>query len=351
MAKESVLSDKEKDSFEIEKFIFHIIIQDGLTPIYLDEVNLEPDQIEFFKKRFIDISEGVQHVFSDRANSNFVSNCTEMLSDPDANFINMSKKISYSFKQEHNKNTTDGVFITSIVKVEGTRRLIFLLKLDNRKVYQYKLTGNKALLEEIKQTFVEDKKAIQKSALIDISDHYSWDVLAMERNPGSKTAIRDYFSKFLTVVEKETPSKLTLLALSAVKNWAITNKSDLDPDQDVSSYKSRAVGYLMGTGTYKTKNYLDAVIIDDDLERKDRLTKSLKAYFDEVGLSGQSFTPNKNSVSQSARKNVRKTAEDVKIEWVGDPAESNITIPSERNKNDDLYHIIIKTREIYNKDY
>lgn len=49
MPKESVLTDNEKASFEIKIYI-SIIIEGALQPIYLDEVILEPEQIEFFKK-------------------------------------------------------------------------------------------------------------------------------------------------------------------------------------------------------------------------------------------------------------------------------------------------------------
>lgn len=41
MAKESVLSQAEKDSFKIKRFIFHIIRKDELNPIFLDEVILD----------------------------------------------------------------------------------------------------------------------------------------------------------------------------------------------------------------------------------------------------------------------------------------------------------------------
>jgi len=71
MARESVLTTVEKESFEIDRFIFHIIIEADPAPIYLDEVTLNEDQIRFFKSRFIDISEGVQHIFKDPENSSF----------------------------------------------------------------------------------------------------------------------------------------------------------------------------------------------------------------------------------------------------------------------------------------
>jgi hypothetical protein len=350
MSKESVLYQNEKDSFEIKKFIFHIIIEGQLQPVYLDEVILETEQVIFFKQRLVDVSEGVQHIFEARDKSEFVTDCSSLISDPDKNFIQISKKLAYSFKTHHNKQTANGVFITALVTVEGKRDLIFLLKIDHRKVYQYHLKDSKALLTELTRTFVEDRKAIQKSALIDVSDYYSWDVLAKERNPPAKKALRDYFAAFLTVIEKDTPSTLTPKAVRAVREWAISHISELDDQQDVSSYKSRAIGYLMGTSVFKTDDFIDAVILDEDEDRAGRLKTSLKAHFDEIGLTGQSFVPNKTSLTPAARKHIRETAEGVKIEWEGDPLESNIILPAERNNNDGMFHILIKTNNIANAD-
>lgn len=344
--KESVLSQEEKDSFEIEKFIFHIIIQEEINPLYLDAIELTPQQVNFFKERFIDVSEGIQHLFQDKKNSGFYDDCLSILADPDKNFIEVSKKITASFKGHHNKNTNDGVFITSLVKVEGTRYLIFFLKLDHRKVYEYTVEKKKALLHEITKTFVEDKKAIQKSALVDVSDHYGWDVLATDRTATGRTALRKFFSDFLSVIEKETPSKLTEKAAGSVRLWAIANKPALDPKQEISAYKKRAIDYLSSTARFKTKDFINAVIQDENDARKEKLLKSFKDYCDEIGLSGQSFVPNKNSIDRKTRRNIRRTAEGVKIEWEGDAIENNIDIPPKANKNDGLFHIVIKTSRI-----
>jgi len=351
--KESVLTDVEKESFEIEKFIFHIILESELKPIYLDEIVLvDKDQIEFFKQRFKDVSEGVQHVFVEKNKSNFYKDCNQLLKDPGKHFLTISEKLTASFKEFHNKNMNDGVFITSIVKVNKTRRLIFLLKIDHKKVYEYHIKGKKALLTEITKTFVEDKKAIQKSALVDISDHYSWDVLATDRSATGKLALRDYFAKFLNVVEKDTPSSLTPKVISAVRKWAIANKETGKLQHEVSNYKNKVIDYLKGAAKYKTKDCINAVLDEEDDDEKGELSKSLKSFFDDSGLTGQSFAPNLNRIDTAARKHIRRTAEGVVIQWEGDPAELNIEIPIVPNNNDGLYHILIKTSnlEVIDKD-
>ncbi|MFT0368448.1 hypothetical protein [Bacteroides faecis] len=51
MKRESVLTEKDKESIEIVQFIFHIIIEKDAKPLYLNQVSLNNEQIEFFKKK------------------------------------------------------------------------------------------------------------------------------------------------------------------------------------------------------------------------------------------------------------------------------------------------------------
>ncbi|SDE18054.1 nucleoid-associated protein [Pedobacter soli] len=350
MAKESVLSKAEKESFQIEKFIFHIIFKEDLQPEYLEEVTLNEAQETFFKSRFAEISEGTQFIFSDKKRSNIYKDCEDIVGDPDKNFIRASKSITYEFRKEHNKSTTDGVFITALVSVNGGQKLIFLLKLDHIKVYQYKVTKNKALLKEIKDTFSEDKRAIQKAAIVDISDYYKWDVLAKDRSATQlDTGITDYFRRFLDVVELETPSKLTELALRVASRWAGQNIDTLDPEQDPSAYKGRAIAYLKNADKFDTDEFINTIIYDEDADRRQLLANSLKALMDDMGLSGQSFRPNAGTLSKSQVKNIRETAERVKIEWEGKAEESNIDIPNHPDE-DGYYTITIRTSRINNLD-
>lgn len=164
----------------------------------------------------------------------------------------MSKEIAQLFKLAHTNNTSDGVFIVSVASI-GERKLLFLVKLDHKTIYQYKLQGTQALLEEVKNTFSEDKSAIQKVTLIDTSDKAAWDVLTTDRAArGTDNYITNYFRNFLGVNPRETDSDLTKKALSAARKWAMLNKGNIDPKQEISLYKNRAKGYH---ASQQTKRY------------------------------------------------------------------------------------------------
>lgn len=344
MAKESVLTLEEKQSIQIEKFIFHIIIQEEDSPHYLDEVVITDEQKSFFRERLIAVSQGNQLLFNDKENNATYNLAKKIIENVEDNFLDASKELTASFKSRHNKNTSDGVFITALVSIQNTRKLVFLVKLDHKKVYEYKLKGTTALLSEIKNTFIEDKSAVQKVALIDTSDYFLWDALAYDRaKPGDLT---EYFKQFLGVRFRDTPSVWTVAAIRHANSWATINRSIIDPSQEPSKYKSRAIQYLLSTDLFDSNNYIDNVIFDEDENRRQILKDSFSTFITEKGLTGQSFKPNKNSMTRAVKKNTVLTREGVKIEWDGAADESNIRVPNEKNPQDGLYHITILTDQI-----
>lgn len=341
MAKESVLSMAEKDAIRIEKLIFHIIITDAVAPTYLDEIEITDEQKKFFKERLADAAQGRQYVFT--TNSPKMQQLSkEIITADNKRFVEISKEITESFQQTHRGNTNNGVFIVSVASI-NKRKLLFLVKIDHKKVYEYKLKGTKALLEEVKNTFIEDKTAIQKVALIDTNNIVSWDALVYDRSKPS--GITEYFAKFLSVLPRETESDLTKKFQSAARTWASNNRSIIDPNQEPAMYKNRARDYLMNTDNVDSERYIDAVIVDDNDGRRNVLKGSFRLYLTENGLYGQQFSPNKNAITPKERKNIRQTAEGVRVEWMGNPQDNNITISNTPNQNGD-YSILITSSNI-----
>ena len=249
MARESVLSISDKEAIKIEKLIFHIIISEDAQPIFLEELVINAEQQNFFKNRLADAAQGRQYIFT--SDDPLIKNLTKkIILASDSEFLNISKEIANSFHIAHRgKSTNNGVFIISIASIKK-RKLLFLIKLDHKKIYEYVLQGNKALLKEVKNTFSEDKSAIQKVALIDIDSDVVWDVLVFDRSkPGG---ITDFFARFLSVLPRETERDLTIKLQSAARKWASENKKNIDPDQEPSYYKNRARNYLMNTDLFDT---------------------------------------------------------------------------------------------------
>src|SRR5690606_6847137 len=102
---------------------------------------------------------------------------------------------------------------------------IALIKMDQKKVLEYELEeteeGRKAKMREIADSFIESKDAVQKVAIIDISETFAWDILAKERK--RTEGIAEYFKNFLNANMRDTSSGLTRKTIGEVKKWSKLN--------------------------------------------------------------------------------------------------------------------------------
>lgn len=343
MPRESVLSDADRNQIRIEKLIFHIILKDELQPRYLNEVTMTNEQRSFFRDRLEDAAAGRQFVFLEDSVTKAKSE--ELINCDNARFVQLSKELTADFRRQHGASTNDGVFIVSVASI-GARKLIFLIKFDHKKIYQYHVQdGGRALLREVQDTFSEDKSSIQKVALIDVGDTAVWDVLVTDlRAKPEKGYITDYFKQFLGVIPRETDTDLTKQALSIAFKWAVENQADLPETQEASDYKSRAKAFLLGNETFDSDAFINSVILDSDAARRERHRTSFKQKMEADGLYGQHFTLIHSALKRSATKNVRLTREGVRIEWEG-AAEDVYYSVRDRDENGQQT-IIIKTGEI-----
>ena len=345
MAKESVLTPAEKASISIQNFIFHILIPNAEEPTYLSEVILTDAQKGFFCGRLVEAAKGTQYLFTDR-DASTPSSCLNILENPENNFIAESERLANDFLGRHRSQMNSGVFITAVINITKDNGdeipLISLIKMDHAKVYEYLTektdTGLVAKLQEIINTFVEDQKAIQKVALIDINDHYTWDILASQRH--STEGIAEYFEGFLSAKLREDASHWTRQAFSTVSQWAIRNKADLPEGQDPSSFKQRARQYLETHNAFDTDAFINMVVFDDDEEHADQLKVSLRTQLAEAGVEGQEFEPKPNSLNSSVVKNTKMTREGVTIAWDGDASTVGIRFETMQSGKE---RIIIET--------
>lgn len=344
MAKESMLTEAEKEAIRIDKFIFHIIIKDNAVPRYLNSVDISGEQRTFFRLRLAEAAQGRQYVFN--VGSPLKDLATQILAADNDRFVELSRTIAANFQATHSSSTNDGVFIIATASTLNNRNLLFLVKLDHKKIYQYHVEDNRALLQEVQDTFSEDKTAIQKVALIDVNERVVWDVLVFDRGSrADKGNITDYFKRFLGAEARETESDLTRKALSIVNLWATQNKSLLDPSQGIAKYKKRGKDYLLNHDEFDTNAFVESVIQDENVVRRQTLKESFLSYMNENGLAHQNFSIKKSAINRSLTKNIRQTAEGVKIEWEGTEQDGKIDIPNQPDENGE-YLIKIRTSNI-----
>lgn len=323
---DSVLSQAQRDSLAIHNLIFHIIdpeIKEDDHVVYLDEVQLQEKQKDFFLDRLRDIAEGTQYVFSQDA-VHLKEKCEALLDDED-NFNQLSRQITADFAGRHQEQMSAGVFVIAVVTflaaAHNQRKLILLVKMDRRPSfsYKYKNEGGKriAIMEEVENALSETKAAVQKSAVIDVTNFFAWDVLAYDRV--KKPLLSDYFKGFLGVLNRHQDSELTRIAHATVRKWAkVLKVEDLPEGEDLFSFTGRAFNYLSDRDQFDTDSFVDTVVRDEDVARKAVLSAGLRQALVDAGVAGQLFSPKPASIPKRDSQQVYKTAEGVTISFVGD---------------------------------
>lgn len=332
---DGVLSQAQRESLEIVSFIFHIIDTDAEGDedvVFLDEVHLLATQKKFFLDRLRDIAEGTQYLFKQDA-VHLKEKCQQLIDAPDR-FIELSRQITTDFSGRHQGQMSAGVFIVSVVKylaaAHDWRQLVFLVKMDKQPSFTYSYEEKEgrriAVINEVKNSLNESKNAIQKSALIDVSDQFAWDVLAFDRVK-KPAGLGDYFRAFLGVTERQQDAVLTRTAHGQVRKWAKKLATEqLPPGEDLNTFAGRSLNYLNDHDVFDTDEYLNAVVRDEDVDRKAALMGSLRDALAEAGVAGQQFRPQPGSLRNNERKQVYQTLEGVTISFEGSPEAMGMTI-------------------------
>ncbi|WP_145603099.1 nucleoid-associated protein [Yersinia intermedia] len=328
---ESVLSKGQIESLEISDFIFHIINADaeGDKTIFLDSVTLAEAQKAFFLNRLKECAKGTQYVFEDDVDS-LSEKCNKLVAG-EKNFVGTSKDITQSFAKLHAGSAADGLFVVSVVRYLRSpneyKSLLFLVKLDKTATltYSYEEKDGKkiAIINEVPNALSESKQAVQKSALIDLSGSFAWNVLAYDRVDSNLT---DYFRKFLSVKLRQTPSTLTIETHKAVRAWArLIPKESLPEGEDANTIIGRSISYFESCETFDTDRFLESVIRHNDKKVRKVLTDELHEKLVGIGVAGQQFKPTPSSISRRDKTVIYETAEGVVITFVGDAAAAGLT--------------------------
>jgi len=348
---EGVLGQAQRDSLEIVDFIFHIIDPDAADEdrvIFLDEVQLQDKQKNFFLERLQDVAEGTQYVFQDDA-VHLKEKCEQILASP-GDFNEVSRQITRDFAGRHKEQMSAGVFVIAVVTYQATsqlrKKLILLVKMDKRPSFSYthRMQGTRrvAVMTEVPNALSETKAAVQKSAVIDVTDQFAWDVLAFDRV--KRPRLSDYYKAFLGVTERQQDSEWTRIAHATVKKWVKKlTPEQMPPGEDVFTYTGRAFNYLQDHDTFDTDGFLDAVVRDTDGERKLAMQTLLREELATTGVAGQSFSPKPSSLPKKDVKQTYRTAEGVVITFEGDKVAAGLSIQTTANGGK---RIIIETTSL-----
>lgn len=224
----------------VERIIFHIIGPDLKAPKILTEVEDPSTHSEFFIARLTETSKGTRYNFNPA--SGVKAQIQQALHSPHA-FVDCSQILAERFQAlyESDKRLIPGVLMLLQIK-NAHETYAAIIKYDDIKVISYKTHETKdgktkPILDHILNTFVQDKKALQKSALIKIDGEFGH-LICIDRS-GKNGDITEKFKSFLDIKRKFTHETLTDRLLIALTETVKAN-TDIIPKSVTSSLKSAA---------------------------------------------------------------------------------------------------------------
>lgn len=252
-------SDEERASLEIERMVFHLVGPSEEQFVRLEA--LEPGRFaDFFLDRIRSVEGGAAYRFSD------ASATRERLSRIDADlelFQEESERLAGDFQRKHGGGAAAGAFLVFTVRA-GDVRLFALLKYDDEVVLTYEVEetaeGRKRVtLDALERTFVQNRNALQKAALIRLAEGGGELVVSDRQNPQK---VARYFEGFLDATRVHADVDLTATLVGVTRELIRSNPDLVGPEVHRERTRrtfdaARAGGQIAGDNQ---KAYLESVV-------------------------------------------------------------------------------------------
>jgi hypothetical protein len=248
-------------------------------------------------------------------------------------FQEESEKLATAFNDAHGGTAAVGAFLLFKLTC-STGRIFALLKFEDEKVLTYdfkKGSGpNKPVptFGEIERTFVQNRNALQKAALIRLDSNEDDVCLVDRQNPHGPAA---YFEQFLRVRRKRTEEELTTAIISATLKTAMKFKDTLPADvtKNLSQRLYNAGRSGASVDGEKAEEWLKSVVgpLPDDSP----LLKEFSAELRRQRLAGESFKLDKNAIPAPRVRHV-ETESGVKVIFPVGLKQSVVSVDSKKGE-------------------
>jgi hypothetical protein len=243
------------DRLRIRRMIFHVVgpAEDDL--VLMDEVDVSGFEAFFLARiRETNIGNRFEFIGPDQGVRRSLGS---MNADPDR-FVQSSKEVAESFHINHRATSSRGAFI--IAELTGAGAPAFaLIKFDDQTVLSFRQEqtadgGMRAVVSSVDNTFIEDRKAMQKSALVCLTDD-GGSLAVFDR--ANQRNITDYFKAFLGVRRLWTPKEATT-RLKRALDAAFQANRDEAPNEVRQSWRHRLHGEVQQRETVGPEGDLEA---------------------------------------------------------------------------------------------
>lgn len=335
------LTDDEREQLRIESMILHVVGDEEFDP----QPTRAVEYATFFIGRILDTDTAA--VFQFKKVSGSRDQLQNMASGV-ATFEAGAQILSREFSRQHGATARDGAFFIFDLRTDDPGvRIYSLIKYDYREaIEQSEGENGQQRLRRIIHALIDDKKAIQKGALIRIVNGQAEPMVAACDRTKPAPEIADYFATFLDVERTHSDEELNRRLVEALRR-TFSDCKDLLPNNDVAKALQQAKGVLRDRQQIDEEAIVDAVLAAAGHPANDetrvllrrRTTQKLRAH----RLMGLAFPPDRKVLRKPPLRMIR-TTEGVTVTY---PDEDNaVTVRRARNPEGEGETITITTDRV-----
>lgn len=314
------LTQQEATSLRITNMILHVVGVETFTA----ERERAVEHAEFFIDRIRDTD--VAPIYSFNDDSPTKAQLERIASRTDS-FEQGAQNLSRDFARLHVGTSRDGAFfIFELETDEAQTKIYSLIKYDYRQVIEQADSVDGGLLRRIVHAFIDDKKAIQKSAIVRVVNGVAHADLSARDRVKAPPEIGDYFANFLGVTRTLSDQQLNVRLVDVLRG-TLTACKELLPDQDVARAFRRAKAILRDRLEIGEVPIAEAVVAvagnPEDENIRAELQAQLSRRIRSSKLEGLMFPPDQQILQKPPLRKVR-TTEGVTLMYPDDSGDTTV---------------------------
>ena len=335
----SFFTEEEEASLTIKKMILHVV--GGKNFEAMPERDLEEES--FFTGKILETAASPVFMFKNLSASRRE---LEAIANGDIGFEAGAQGLARSFNTAHVSGSADGVLCMFELVVDDPSVVIFsLIKYDYKFALEQDDANPQKSLRRILTALVDDKKAIQKTALVRVINGVaSQDVSATDRTKQGPD-IADYFADFLSVTRAVSNSELSEISRKLLRSILQACKKDL-PGEDVPKAIKHAQGILGRRLKIDENAIVEAVLVaagtPDDVKVANRLERETRKRVKSSKLHELTFKPDRKILRQPYMRKII-TVEGVTITFPDKTDNPNVRVV---HLEDERKQIIVETNRV-----
>lgn len=324
----SFLDDVELTSLAIRQSVFHIV-GPGDEHFKLLEAFDAGQHANFFLDRVRSIHSGSRYEFLPDSP---VRAQLARIADDRTRFQEESEKLATAFNAAHGGSTAVGAFLVLELACQD-QELFALMKFEDEKVLSYDFVKGKSgkphpTFGALERTFVQNRNALQKAALVRLGSSADEICIVDRQNPARPAA---YFEQFLLVRRQRTETQLTEAIINLTRKVAQKHKDEL-PQGTMKNLAQRLFDASQSDGSIdgeKADEWFKSIVgpLPDDSPA----LKDFRAELKREGMEGESFVLQKGAVAAPRNRRV-ETASGVKLTFPASLGSSVIRVDIDRGE-------------------